>query len=354
MTGNFSAYLILSISLALGHLPLAGQIGGIATFDFLNLTSSARATALGGYPIAISDDDVSLAYLNPALINEKMSHRLSINQNFHFADIRHGFIAYGLDIPQKKISLIFGANYINYGDFQRADIFGNRIGEFSGSETAITLGVSKKLDERLRVGINLKYVNSKFDTYGASGIGADIGFHYHNPDKLNDWALVFRNVGGQFSSFSDMRESFPFDLQLGYSKRLAHLPFRFMVTAHHLQRWNLRSPQDDIGQITLIDQVNNEPSRFSKAVDNLFRHLAFGGELLIGRKELFRLRFGYNHLRNKELSVSNFRSLSGFNFGFGIKIKKISFDYGVGRFHLAGAVNHISASIDLNSIFNKI
>lgn len=334
--------------------PLSSQIGGLATFDFLNLTSSARATALGGYPIAVSDDDVSLGYLNPALISSKMSHRLSINQNFHFADISHGFIAYGLDLPSKKISLIFGVNYVNYGEFQRADLFGNRIGEFSGSESAITIGISRKLDERLRVGLNLKYANSRLDTYGSSGIGADLGFHYSNPEKMNTWALVFRNIGVQFSSFGDHRESFPFDLQLGFSKRLAHLPFRFMVTAHHLQKWNLRSPLDDVGQVILIDQTASEPSSLSKATDNFFRHLAFGGELLIGKNEVVRLRFGYNHLRNKELSVSNFRSLSGFNFGIGIKVKKITFDYGVGRFHLAGAVNHISASINLTSLFEKI
>ena len=346
--------MVVIISIITSQVPLVSQIGGLGTFDFLNLASSARATALGGYPIAISDEDISQGYLNPALINEKMTHHLSINQNFHLADMSHGFIAYGLDIPSKKVSVMLGVNYINYGDFQRADIFGNRLGEFSGSETAITIGVSKKLDERLRLGVNLKYVSSRFDIYGSSGLGADIGLHYENPEKLSNWALVFKSVGGQISSYNGDQENFPFDLQLGYSKRLAHLPFRFMATAHHIQIWDLRSPLDDVGNIILIDQENNEPSGFSKATDNFFRHLAFGGELLIGKNEVFRLRFGYNHLRNKELSVSGFRSLSGFSFGFGLKIKKISFSYGVGRFHLAGGVNHISASIDLNTLFKKI
>ena len=72
------------------------------------------------------------------------------------------------------------------------------------------------------------------------------------------------------------------------------------------------------------------------------------------RGEVFRLRLGYNHLRNKELSVEGFRSLSGLSFGFGIRIKKIQIDYGVGRYHLAGSVNHLNVSIDLDHFFSKL
>jgi len=335
-------------------LPTQGQIGGLATFDFLNLASSARSTALAGLPIAIADDDVAQGFNNPALINNKMSHHLTVNHNFHFADISHGFAAYSLTLDSAALSLMLGLNYVNYGDFTRADAFGNRNGTFSGAETAMIVGVSKKLDERLRVGVNIKYASARLEAFGASGLGADLGFHYYNPEKQTNWALVAKNMGAQLFSFSQSREAFPFDLQLGYAKRLEHLPFRFMITAHHLQRWDLRSPLDDESGITIIGQVPQPPSSFSKFTDNLFRHLAFGGELLIGRNEVFRLRFGYNHLRKKELSVDEFKSLSGLSFGFGFKVKKIQFDYGVGRFHLAGAVNHLSISMDLQSLFNKL
>ncbi len=332
----------------------SSQIGGLYTFDFLNLTSSARSTALAGFPIAIADDDVAQGYANPALINEAMSHHLSINHNFHFADISHGFVSYGLSLPDKNLSFMIGANYISYGDFDRADVFGNRNGNFSASENAITIGVSRKMDERLRLGVNLKYVNSSFDSFNSSGVGADIGLHYNNPEKRSNWAFVIKNIGGQFSTFDVEREAFPLDIQLGYAKRLEHLPFRFMITARQLQRWNLRSPLDELVTTSFIGQTPQPPSGFSRSIDNLFRHLTFGGELLLGKNEIFKLRFGYNHLRNKELSVEGFRSLSGFSFGFGLKVKKIRFDYGVGRYHLAGGVNHLSVSIDLNSFFKKL
>ncbi len=345
---------ILFVILGIGALSLNAQIGGLFTYDFLNLSSSARATALGGYPISISDEDVAQGLANPALINEKMSHHLSINHNFHLADISHGFMAYGLSLKDQKTSFIIGASYINYGEFTRADIFGNRTGNFSGSENAFTLGASRSIDERLKVGANLKFVNSNFDTYQSIGLGLDLGLYYHNDIKDLSWSFVVKNIGGQLSSFDVQREPFPIDIQIGYAKRLEHLPFRFMITGHKLHRWNLRSPLDDQGTISLIGQEPQEPSSFSKTVDNVFRHLAFGGELMIGQKEAFKLRFGYNHLRNKELSVSGFRSLSGLSFGFGLRIKKIQLDYGVGWYHLAGGANHLSVSIDLESLFSKL
>lgn len=335
-------------------LSLDAQIGGLYSYDFLNLSSSARATSMGGYPIAIADEDVAQSLINPALINDKMSHHLSVNHNFHIADISHGFLAYGLSLKDEKTSLIVGASYVNYGDFTRADIFGNRTGSFSGSENAITVGASRSIDERLKIGANLKFVNSNFDTYSSNGLGLDIGLHYHNDVKDLSWSFVVKNIGGQFSSFDIQSEPFPIDVQIGYAKRLEHLPFRFTITGHKLHRWNLRSTLDDQGTISLIGQEPQEPSGISKTVDNFFRHVAFGGELLIGQKEAFKLRFGYNHLRNKELSVTGFRSLSGLSFGFGLRIKKIQLDYGVGWYHLAGGANHLSASIDLDSLFSKL
>ena len=333
----------------------SGQIGGIGTFDFLNLTQSARSIALGGNPIALSDDDVAQVFNNPALLNHDMGHHVSVNHNFHFADISFGSFGYALPLTRDSSNFFIGVNYINYGSFVRADNIGTINGEFSASESALHLGYSRKIDERLRLGIVLKYADSNLENFGATGIGGDVGIFYSNSGRNSSWAFVLKNIGGQFTSFSAQRESYPTELQIGFQKRLAHIPFRYMITAHNLQRWDLTSPLDTEEQTIFIGSTEGaSQGGFSKAIDNLFRHLSFGGEILIGSNEVVRVRFGYNHLLNKELSVSGFRSLSGFSFGFGLRIKKIRFDYGVGRYHLAGGVNHLSLSIDLQSIMRKI
>jgi len=166
--------------------------------------------------------------------------------------------------------------------------------------------------------------------------------------------VVIRNLGVQLSRFSDQRQELPIDFQIGYSKRLAHLPFRWMVTMHNIHKWDLRTSLDDQNGVIVIGQEAAQTSGLSASVDNFFRHLTFGGEFLIGSKQAFRLRFGYDHLRNRELSLDNFMSLSGFSFGFGIKVKKWRLDYGVGRYHLAGSANHIGLVLDLDTFFKKI
>jgi len=350
---SIKRYILLVVLINIAHLGQS-QIGGLTTFDFLNLAGSSRATALAGHPIAISDQDVAQAYHNPALLQPGMAHQLSINHNFHVADIGFGSIAYGLPLRDTSMMLMISGGYVDYGDFTRADITGTRQGTFSGTESSIHVGMSKMLDERLRIGVQLKYANSSLANYNSSGLGGDIGVHYHNPSKRSNWAIVFKNIGAQVGAFDIQKEPWPVNIQLGYAKRLEHLPLTWMVTAHNLQRWDLRSPLDDQGTVIIIGQTPEPPSSISKTVDNLFRHLAFGAELGLGRNEVVKIRLGYNHLRAKELAVAGFRSLSGLSFGFGIKVKKLRLDYGVGRYHLAGGANHLSLSLDLHELFSKL
>ena len=49
---------------------LYAQIGGQSTYEFLNLTNSARLAALGGEFVSVTDNDISLMMCNPSLIND--------------------------------------------------------------------------------------------------------------------------------------------------------------------------------------------------------------------------------------------------------------------------------------------
>jgi hypothetical protein len=49
------------------------QIGGETTYQFLELSNSARIAALGGTQVALSDtSDLNLPYHNPALLHKGM------------------------------------------------------------------------------------------------------------------------------------------------------------------------------------------------------------------------------------------------------------------------------------------
>lgn len=340
--------------MALSAHYLTGQIGGQYAFESVSLPFNARLTALGGTQNNIIDSDVILALQNPALSNVEMNNQLSINHNFHLAGISNGTVAFGKSMDSLGVSFHAAINYIDYGDFQASDNIGNVSGSFSAGELGLNVGAGKQINERIRAGVNLKFLSGNYESYNAFAVGMDLGFHYQRPGSMSSWALVLRNIGGELNAVVDDKRSLPLDLQLSFSKRLEHLPFRFTITGHQLQQWYIRydDPDRDI-QVNLLGETQ-EISGFSRNLDNLFRHLIFSGEFLIGSREQFRMRFAYNHLRKQEMRLTDFRSLAGFSFGLGFNIKKIKFDYGVGYYHLAGATNHLSLRLNMDRIFNKI
>jgi hypothetical protein len=146
----------------------------------------------------------------------------------------------------------------------------------------------------------------------------------------------------------------PVDLQIGYSKRLQHVPFRLSVLAHDLNRWDLRykSPLDETTNLGFGEEPK-KTSKFGESVDNMFRHVTIGGEFLIGKEEGLMLRFAYDHERRKELSVVNLRSLSGFSGGVGINFKSFVLDYGFAVYHQAGSSKHLGLRVNLNQLKRK-
>jgi hypothetical protein len=329
------------------------QIGGKSAYEFLNLPSSPRLTALGGHLIGVMDEDISLTLSNPASLNVKMHNRLAFTHNFHFADIQNGYVGYGRHINKWNLNTHAGVQYINYGDFNYADYLGNKQDQFSVRETAFIVGASKKIAERFSAGANLKTIFSNPESYSSFGVAADFGINYQNDSSQFTVSLVIKNIGYEFTTYNGTRFGMPFDVQIGISKKLKYLPFRFSVIAHQLHRANARydDPTKQSDTDIFGEPINKSSS--SLAVDNVFRHLIFNGEFLLGKNQNLRLRAGYNHLRRKELSITNFRSFAGFSLGVGIKINAFKLDYGVGYHHLAGATNHIGISTDLGSFFSK-
>jgi hypothetical protein len=72
------AYLLIA-SLVAFSSSLVAQTGGQHIYQFLNLTNSARISALGGNTIAIADEDANMALNNPSLLNKEMDGFLGLN-----------------------------------------------------------------------------------------------------------------------------------------------------------------------------------------------------------------------------------------------------------------------------------
>jgi len=333
--------LILIILQALIYPKVFGQIGGESTYDFLNLTNSARMAALGGSQFALSDSlDLNVAFNNPSLLRPDSRNMLALNYVNYFAGINAGLASYSFDTPLPG-NFAVGMHYINYGEFIEALPNGEKtVATFNAAEYALNSIWSNEY-KQFTYGINLKPILSQFESYQSFGLAADLGISHFSKNELTVASLVARNIGGQITTYYDGadRESIPFDLQFGISKKLMHAPFRFAATMQHLQKWDLAAPVEDNSGTTTV--YKEEP--FTK---KFMRHMVLGVELLPSPN--FTVRAGYNHQIRQELRLDEKMSTVGFSWGFGVRISRFQFSYGSGRYHLAGSSNLISVAIRLD------
>jgi len=329
--------------LALFSLAGKAQIGGEYTYQFLELTNSARIAALGGVQVAISDSsDLNLAYHNPSLLHSDMNHRVLVNYVNYLADVNYGYASYARTYEGIG-NFAVGMHYINYGEFDEALENGELTGAtFKAAEYALNLIYSNRY-KRLNYGINLKPILSSFESYQSFGIAADLGINLSSKSGLTTFGIVARNLGTQITTYyqDGNREKIPFNLQMGISQRLKHSPVLFSATFQHLNNWILASPEEDPEFST--ETIYEYDEGFVK---QFMRHMVFGVEFLPSKN--FTLRAGYNYQRRQELKFENKASTVGFSAGFGVKIKRFHLDYGISRFHLAGSSNLFSLSINLN------
>lgn len=316
----------------------------------MNLPNSARVLSMGGVVNALQDDDVNLAYYNPALINPSMHNRLSMNFVDYFGGVNYGYAGYARNYEGLG-TFSGGLHYVNYGNFQRTDLNGDIQGEFSAGEYCMAIGGSRRMDSLFTVGVQFKTIFSHFAEYNSFGLALDMGAHYRSPDKLTQLSIVARNVGYQLATYTpDNRENLPIELQMGFVKGFEHLPLKISVVAHNLQRPDL-TYTDPTRPVLTNDPLTGDTIIPKREIgDKIMRHLIFGAELNVSKNIAFRI--GYNYMRRQEMKVETKLSTVGISWGLGLRFTKFNIDYGRSAYHLAGSPNNISLTFNLSE-FNK-
>jgi hypothetical protein len=332
---------------------LSAQTGGREVFPFLQASPGARVAALGGMPVSWRAGDPGAAFLNPSLLTSDMSGSLQFSSTSYFADVRFGHFSYVHAIDSNRYTLMAGVHYARYGDIPRTDVYDVQSGQFRASDADFYLSASRAFRERIIVGAGIHYIHSTLDAHQSQGLAFSAGVSYANPERHYGLSLVLRNAGFQLSPYHQLREALPLEVQLGFSKKLKHLPLIYHLGFRHIERWNLRYDDPDLSDGDLLFGEEEEPGAFDRTLSNLMRHLVLGVELNIGKRENFSLRLGYNHLRNRDLSVADYRSLSGLSGGFGIRIYKFRFEYAYSGYHIAGGSSQISIRTNLQQLFGR-
>jgi len=332
---------VFTIIIVLITLTSNAQIGGDRIYRFLDLPNSARQAALGGNQIAVFDDDPDMIYHNPSLLNELMHNHLAFNYVNYLSDIMYGYAAYCRTYNNAG-TFALGIHYVDYGDFPYVPEEATApIGTFTAKEYSFNISYSRLINSNFNAGATLKPVFSSLETYKSFGLLLDLGATYISNNKNLTTSLLFKNIGGQITTYYEgaEREDVPFDIQLGLTYKLKHAPIRLLATAQHLTDWNIRYEKQSTDELT-------QESSSGNLIDKAFNHFTVGAELFPIRN--FTIRLGYNHLRKKELSLEDMPSTVGLSWGFGFKISKFNLSYGSAKYHLAGASNHFSISVNLS------
>lgn len=301
--------------IVLVFLFLSGDLFSQSVYDFLRLDASPKAAALAGSYVA-GTEDPDVIFYNPAAINTLEGTPVSFSYLNHLLDINaanisasHVFDGWGR----------FGAaiQYINYGDFTKADEYGNRTGDFSAYDMALILGYANELDKNFNYGVNLKIIQSGISDHTSSAIAADIGFNYLIPESKWTFGFSALNIGSQISSYIDTKEDLPLDVRVGISKELEHMPFKFYLSVNHL---------------------NEDADQFF----DRFKQFTVGGEFRLSK--VIKLRFGYDNEKRKELKIGTTAGLAGFNIGLGFKVSDYFVDYAFSSLGSIGAFHRIGLS----------
>ncbi len=319
------------------------QLGGRATYQFLNLMSSPRQAAMGGKVITNYDYDPDSALYNPANINYRMDNQLAVNYVNYLSDINYGTASYAYMWDRRTQVLHAGVTYINYGTFDGRDENGSATGDFGGGEAALSLGYAINVpNTNLHVGSNLKFITSTLAEYSSAGVALDIGTTYNFEEWDLNAAFVIRNLGTQITTYVDTYEKLPLEIDAGISQIVPNVPIRWHLTFENLQLWNIAFQNESRSTTDLDGNVTEEKIGF---LDNVVRHTILGIELF--PESGFNLRLGYNFRRGEELRIINQRSFAGISAGFGIKINKMRFNYAYARYNSAAASSFFGLGIDL-------
>jgi hypothetical protein len=293
--------------------PLLAQEGK-STFDFLQLPTSVRAAALGGNNVSIIENDLSLIYQNPAFLGQEMDLTFSAGYLSYIADISMGNVTFAKALGERSAFGI-GFIYSNYGKMLETTEEKVIIGDLNAADICGNIFFSRDLTEKIRGGVNAKFIYSDYAYNTSIGLGVDLGLSYYNPDKNLSIGITGKNLGRQIKAYETELANLPWDIHFGISQKLAHAPMRYSITGIHLNHWQFYNLQ-------------GEKDAFATT---LLKHFIFGADFLLS--DNFWFGVGFNTKRAADLHLSEGNKFAGFSAGAGLKVKAFSFGCSLGQYH---------------------
>jgi hypothetical protein len=299
--------------------PVAMAQYGEEVFTFLRYPSSARVNALGGNTVSLIERDPSLAFHNPALLGDEMDGMVNLNYMNFVSDIHVGSALFTKALGETGAWGV-GANYINYGNFKQTTEEKMVTGDFSVKDIALHAFYSRNLSERWRGGLSLKVLYASLESYTSIGLAVDAGLSYYHSETGLAFGIALKNIGAQLKAYDEKRYKMPWDIQLGMSKKMAHAPFRFSLTAMYLTDFSFTT---------------------------FARHWVLGLDYV--PSDNFWVGIGFNPKTSMDMKLQGGgNALAGFSAGAGVSIKMFDVGVSVAKYHPSVLSLMISLSTTLS------
>lgn len=332
--------------LAFFRLP-AQTLGGSSVFNFLKLSHTPQLTALGGINVSHTSNDVGLAFNNPALLRHAMHSQMNAVFNSFYAGIKAYHLSTGYHNQKLNTNFLWGLNYFDYGNIPQTDASGNIMGNFRPTDWVMQVSASRHYMEKWNYGATFKFISSNYGQYRSNGVAIDFGVLYSDTAKLFSASVLVKNLGFQIKKYAGTDpDELPFDLQVGFTKRLENAPFSFSVTAHHLHQFDIRYNDTTFNNENGFGNGSNKKFSFN----TLFRHFVFATTVYAGDK--IEVTAGYNYLRRQELNIGSAgNGLNGFSLGAGAILNKMQIRYARAYYQNNTAYNQLGINLKLNEYF---
>jgi len=305
-----------------GFIPLyAGNNALTNAFTFLKIDFNPR-TAATSNAFSTMRGDIGSMLINPAGMAGVQQQKYTFNYTAYLLDINGGIAGYAY--PVKNYGVLSAAiTYMDYGTMKETNNLAAATGAtFGAADFSFTVGWAAHLNEQISYGVNLKYIHSQLQDYGASAVALDFGALYKAPFQDNLYfAFALQNLGSNFEYYAKTKASLPTTMRIGLSKKLAHLPLEIAVS--------------------LLD-IN----RSADGLGDFFKRFAIGGEFTLS--PALRLRLGYDNALHSDLKTIDTSQFGGVSGGIGILYGNYRIDYAYSNYNLLGNTHRFGISALLN------
>jgi hypothetical protein len=200
--------------------------GGRTSMQFLKIGVGARQAALGEAGIALVRD-VNSVFWNPANITAIGRTQVSFSYTRWIADMNYVGGAFGFRLGNIG-SFALSAASLDYGAIPEATVGGGsndaRTGStFDGADLLFGLSYARSFNDRLSIGLTVKYMRETLWNYAAGTWAFDVGTNYDIGAKGLRLAMSAQNFGGSVSWLEDSSQIEGFDIPFVFRVGLSSL-----------------------------------------------------------------------------------------------------------------------------------